>query len=104
MNHDCHLPSKEKQTQKGQNKEYGFPHTQDTKYPPPPAWRYQCQSTQCTFPIKSAIYGTRDPWSIFTTAEGMTAPNLQGKEVCVCISQIKDSAILSFAMSLWYIC
>lgn len=29
--------------------------------PPPPAWRYQCQSTQSTVAIKCAIYGTCDP-------------------------------------------
>ncbi len=29
--------------------------------------------------------GTCDPWSIFTTAEGMTAVALQGKEICICI-------------------
>lgn len=58
------------------NKEYGLPLTQDTKHPPTPAWRYQCQSPQSTVTIKCAIYGTCDPCSIFTAAEGMTALTL----------------------------
>lgn len=83
MNATCY--QREQHTHKVGKKEYRFLHTQDTKYPPPVAWRYQCQSTQCTITIKCAIYGTCDPCSIFTTAEGMTALNLQGEEVCVYI-------------------
>lgn len=55
------------------------------KYQPTPAWRYRRQSTGFTITIKGAISGTFDPWSIFTTAEGMTALHLQGKAVCVYI-------------------
>lgn len=104
MNHTCHWSSRERQTQTGETKEYGFPHTKYTKHPPPLAWRYQCQSTQCTITIKWAIYGTCDPWSIFTTAEGMTALTLQGKEICAYILSQQSPGILSCAMPLWYVC
>lgn len=67
--------------------------------PPTLAWRYRCQSPRRTVTIKSAICRTCDPRSIYTGAQGMTAPAPQEKkkkeEVCIHSLTSKPRAALS---------
>lgn len=66
---------------------------------PPPAWRYQCQSTQCTITIKCAIYGTCDPLVYFYSSRRDDSSDSPGKEMCVYIlpHQSLGHSILRYA-------
>lgn len=65
------------------NIEYGSPHTKDTKHPHlPKDTSVNQHSTQLQSNVLSM--GHVNP-GLFLTAERMTAVNLRGKEICVCI-------------------